>query len=157
MRWRFSSLPLALFRPRVGIEQVSPDHARFRKPIEEEGRVLVVEADIGKTALVDPGQGLGHAVQEGLDADKPGFGVFLGFSKEMLAAAEADFQADLAHFGSEQGAQVPGRGCRKVELELGKERLEPRGLTGPQRFALAAAEEGAPRRVSGIGRHGLPY
>ena len=60
----------------------------------------------------------------------------------MLAAAEADLEADVAG-AVEQRAQIGRRRAIEIERELRQQRLEQRRLPRLERMALAPAEERA--------------
>ena len=94
-------LPVFLLRPRVGVEQIDARQRRVRQPVEQLRRVVVVDAQIGERRFGDRGHHLRHAVDEGLDADEADAGMGRRLVHQMLAAAEADLQADVRHLGRE--------------------------------------------------------
>ncbi len=64
----------------------------LRQPVEEIERVAVIEANVAEPFGFDRGEGLRHAVDIGLAAEKPACRIGAGFVQEMLAAAEADLE-----------------------------------------------------------------
>ena len=104
-----------------------------------------MQADIGEAARPDGSERLGHAVDEGLDANEPGLRRPLGFRDQMLAAAEADFESYRLDAWCKQGREVVGRRRVEVECQSRQQGFEQCGLLRPQRMALAAAEKGARR------------
>ncbi len=101
-----------------------------------------MQADVGEAAIVDGGERLRHAVDERLDADEAGRRMLLRLGDEMLAAAEAAFQSDVAG-ALEQRAQIGRRRAIKIERELRQQRVEQRRLPRFERMALAPAEKRA--------------
>ena len=132
-----AALPMPPLRPRIGIDQIEARERCRRQPGQHVGRVAVMQPDVGKLALVDRSQRLGHAVDERLDADEAGARMALGLRDQMLAAAEPAFQAHLVD-AVEQRAQVGWRGALQIERELRQQRVEQRRLPRPQRHGPCA-------------------
>ena len=80
---------------------------------------------------------------------KPVAGLCSRLGDEMLAAAEAAFQSDVAG-AREQRAQIGRRRAIKIERELRQQRVEQRRLPRLERMALAPAEK---RALAVIGMH----
>ena len=55
-----------------------------------------MQADIRQSTLVDPGEELRHAVEEGLAADEFNLGAVARRRNQMFAAAKADLEAPFA-------------------------------------------------------------
>ena len=90
-------LPVLLLRPRVGIEKIDAGQRRVRQPVEQLRRVVVVDAQIGRGGL-PPAQPSASPCQltKGSTPMKPASGLARGLVQQMLAAAEADLQPDVA-------------------------------------------------------------
>ena len=105
-----------------------------------------MQADIGEPCALDRGERLGHAVDERLDADEAGARIALGLRDQMLAAAEADFEADVIDRRRKQRrADRPAPAC-EIERKPRQQRLEQRGLARPQRMPLRRPKK-APRAL----------
>ena len=118
-----------------------------RQPGQQLGRVAVMQADVGEPALLDRCQRLGHAVDERLAADEACARMAPGLGDQVLAAAEADFQADIVRHHRTARASRPGRASDRSSASLRQQGVEQRGLARPQLMALAPAEEGAGLRL----------
>src|SRR5581483_11309059 len=123
-------LEVPLLWPRIGIKEVDLGERGGRQPVENVDGIAVEQADIAETELGNGGYGLGHSVQEGLDADEADIGVPGRRIDQMLAAAEADFETDLAHGDGEDGAELGRAGAGKVD---GKRRVDRRHQREPPR------------------------
>ena len=75
----------------------------------------------------------------------------------MFAAAETDFEPDLADGMSEQRPDVRRRRRRQVEPKERQHRFEMGGLQRAQRLALAASEEGFGRAAAVLFGHALVF
>ena len=83
-----------------------------------------MQPDIGEPLRLDRGQRLRHAVDERLDADEAGARLLLGFGDQMLAAAEADFQAHLIDRDGEQLGEIGRRRRRKIDGQPRQQGIE---------------------------------
>ena len=73
---------------------------------------------LARPRAVDRGQRLRHAVDERLDADEAGRRIALGLRDQVLAAAEADLEADVVG-ALEQRAQISGAGVSRSSASRG--------------------------------------
>jgi hypothetical protein len=110
-------------------------------------RIAEVQPDIAETLRRDRGQRFRHAVNKRLDPDESGLRVALGLCDQMLAAAEADLDAHLAHRSVEQGRER-GRARAEVKRQVRQQRVEQRRLPWLQPVAFAPSEKGAPVRLT---------
>ncbi len=102
----------------------------------------MVQPDVGELALVDRNEPFRHAVDERLDPDEAGPRVSVRFRRQMLAATEAAFEANVVGV-LEERAQIRWRRAREIERERRQQRVEQRRLPGLERMSLAPAEERA--------------
>ena len=87
---------MAFFRPRVRIKRKHLCKAGIGQGGKELSRVVVKNPDVGQAFAFDQAQQIGDAVDEGIATDEADVGVRLGLLGQMLAAAEPDFQPNLA-------------------------------------------------------------
>src|SRR5690606_38921190 len=91
-----AALAVAALRPRVRIEhEDAPDGARGQAR-QNAHRIVVPDAQVGNAVLLNPGKELRHAVDEGLAADETDVRVLASPGEQVLAAAEADLEPDVA-------------------------------------------------------------
>ena len=128
-----AALPVPTLRPRVGIEQVDAGERGRGQPVEQPGGVIVMQADIAEGAVGDRRDRLGHAGDEGLDADEAGAGVGRGVGGQMVAPAEADLEPDVIDRRGEQRRQ---RGRRR------RGEVDGEGRVGVGHEAAAAGGKG---------------
>ena len=102
-------------------------------------------------ALLDRGQRLGHAVDEGLDADESRARMLRGLGDQMLAAAEAAFQPHVVH-AAEQRTQIGGRGLGQIDRELRQQCVDQRGLRWRRGWPLRRPKN-APVLLSEVSTH----
>ena len=135
-RSRFSrrneaTLPVALLRPGIGIEQVDGGERGGRQPVEQVCGIAVEQADIGKAGIVYCRKRAGHAVEIGLDADEAGVGRSDRRRDQMLAAAEADLQRDALR-------RVPGTARRGLRATARRGRRQACDRASPSDRHAAA-------------------
>ena len=113
-------LPVPPFRPWIRIDEIDARERTGRQPGEHIDRVAVMQPDVGELARRDRGQRLGHAVDERLDADEAGARMLLGLRDQVLAAAEADLEADVVDRLRETGhARSAGAARSRSSASLG--------------------------------------
>ncbi len=86
--------------------------------------VTEMQAHIGKLVLLDTRQHLGHGIDESVAADEAGARMFRRLRKQMLAAAKADFQADLLDLVGKQRPQVGRRGSIGIDRNPRQQRFK---------------------------------
>jgi hypothetical protein len=83
--------------PGIGIEKINPIDHGIGQPIENLRGVIIVNTDVGTGIGLQRRQHLCHRIDERLDANEPGPGRRAGTMQQMLATAEANFEAHLVH------------------------------------------------------------
>ena len=145
-----SPLVLPALRPGVGIEDVDPRQGSVGQSGDQRLRFAAADAQVREAAFVDRGAELGDAVDEGLAADEADIRVFSRARGDVLAAAEADLEPELALGRIEQGLSALQR--REVDFEVGGELGDQPGMIGAQGLALAASVEGPALVRAGLWR-----
>ena len=90
---------------------------------------------------LDLGKQLDYPVLEHLAADKPGLRMLLGQLREMLAAAETDFEPNRGSRGTEEGVRIEVTRCREVHRQPRQQFVDEGLLSGTQSPPAAAAED----------------
>src|SRR5215218_2793639 len=143
-----AALPLAPFRPGIGVEQVHDVERRLGEARQQRGSIAVPEADVRQAVALDRRQELRHAVDEGLAADEARLRAGARLGGEMLAAAEADLEDDRRPVTERSEKRLwldrPGFG----QAQARQERREKVLLALAKGFSLAPAVEGAVRRLT---------
>ena len=101
-----TAFPVALLRPRIGIEKIDLVDLAFRQPIEQLRRVVIIDANVLQSLGLDDREQLCHGIDEGLDADEACGRIGAGAVNEMLTAPKADFEADLVDRQGKQRLEV---------------------------------------------------
>ena len=111
-----------------------------RRAIEQRARVFRQDADIALPTGVDVLQQVRDTVQERLAADHADFGIGRRVGGQMLAAAEADLDPQVAHRLFEQGAWVQARTfVRRLDRQPGQQGFQQVGLINAKSTAASAA------------------
>ena len=79
--------------------------------------VIEVQADIAQSGRLDGGERLGHAVDEGLDANHSGLRPCGRLGDHVFAAAKADLELNFFHRHGEQCPERGGRGMADINRE----------------------------------------
>ena len=127
-----AALVVTRFRPRIGKQDERASKRIFGEPLDEKPRVISIEPDILQIAIPDTRQELDHPVHKRFAADYTRARVGGSLPREMLTAAESDFQPDIFHPGSERGTRVEHISRKGVELETGQQRFDKFALPGTQ-------------------------
>src|SRR5439155_4526636 len=145
-----TALVMALFRPRIGKQDKDAAERARHEAIDEETGVVGEDADIGEALRGDVADQPSDAVFEDLRADKTDIGMRHCLDSEMLAAAKADLEPDLARRWRKQHSRVErlplGQGERESRQQARRQPLAAR----PQRASAAAAIKPALGRWIGV-------
>src|ERR1700722_15652914 len=136
-------LPMPPLRPGIGMDQVDASERTRWHPAEQFGGVARVKPDVTDLPGLVLRQALGNAVKIWPSADEAGIGKGEGLRDQMFAAAESDFEPDVAGRPVEQRGKV-GRG--RDERVGGKPRQQMRdqiGLVNAKLVALAPPKKRA--------------
>jgi len=104
------------------MDQVDSNERLRRRPGQEFGGVAREQPDVADVVGLDLGQDLGHAVDIGLAADEADIREGKRFGDQMLAAAEPDFEPDLAGRRVEQVDEADGLGPVMSSARRGSKR-----------------------------------
>ena len=108
-------LPMAPLRPWIGMDQIDARQRRVRQPGEQRDGVVEMQADIAQPRRLDGGERLGHAIDEGLDADNSGARPRDRLSDHVFAAAEADLELNFINRHREQRREIRGRRMSDID------------------------------------------
>ena len=125
------------------MNQIDAGQRCIGKPSNQVGGVIEMQADVTQADSFDRGQRFGHAVDEGLNADKARARLFARLSDHRLTAAETDFEGHIGDRHLKQLSKVCRRWARKVERQQRQEGLDQVRLVWAQLVAFAAAKERA--------------
>ena len=136
-----AALVVAGLGPRVGEQHESARDRGGRETVEERSRVVVPDPDIGEVPVTDMAEQRDDAILVGLAADQPDIRMLRCLPGEMLAAAEADLEPDLARRRREEARRIDGGlAIRQRDLQLRQQRVEESGAPGAQLAPAATAE-----------------
>jgi uncharacterized protein (DUF2336 family) len=88
-------LPMPPLWPWIGMDQIDARQRRVRQPGEQRDGVVEMQSDIAQPRRLDGAERLGHAIDEGLDADNSGARPRDRLSDHVFAAAEADLELNF--------------------------------------------------------------
>ena len=122
--------------PRIGMQQVDHGQGRIGQPGKHFQRITMMQANVGKVAIVGMGQSASDSVQVRLGPDEAMVGQEIGTVGEMLSAAEADLQMQWPVI-----TEQPGRGDRPIggQGDPWQETIDQCLRFGAQRLANGAA------------------
>ncbi len=102
-----------------------------------------MQADVAQAAAFDGGERLGHAVDEGFDADNAGAGLLARLRDHRFTAAETDLEHDIGDRYWKQHAQIGRRRGGKIEGQQRQQCFDQLRLVRAQLVAFAASKERA--------------
>jgi hypothetical protein len=129
-------------RPRIGIENEQAREGRARQRLDERAGVAGPQSDVFELFALDCRKRFRDAIDEGLGADQSDVAIGARLCDEMLAAAEADLDPDLARRKREQRAAFDRGFC--PDFKLRQPALDERRMVTSKRLAMRASIERTP-------------
>jgi hypothetical protein len=123
------SFPVAALGPWIRLNEIDPRQRFLCDAGQQFPGVSGMKPDICDVLCSYGRECLGHAVDERLNSYEPGFRICFCFGNEMFAAAEPDFEANLANRLRIQGTKIPGKRS-EVQTQLRQDGSKQELLSG---------------------------
>jgi hypothetical protein len=131
-------LLMATLRPRIGEKDEDPADAFAFELLKQKPGIRIKDPNIAQAAIGDGEQQFGYAVDERLGSDESHAGIEGGKRRQMLAAAETDFQPDLAdRLREKRKGRQPARG-RQGYAQARQQLIYKMALAGAKGFGFPA-------------------
>src|SRR5579883_1792486 len=128
--------------PGVRVKNEEPRYGAIRQRFDQRAGVARPEPDIVEPLLFDRRQRLGDAVDERFGADEADIAMRQGLGDQMLAAAKADFEPDLAGLERKKRRAIKPR--RDAHFDLRQQFTQQRCVMAAQGLAMRPSINDAP-------------